>query len=210
LILGWLTDAKILGMYSIAFFMINSLREMISSLLGNVTFPALSEVVRERPEMLKQTYYRFRKPLDVLTLLATGLLFFSGHVLIDSLYDKRYTASGDMLEILSIALFSMRYMAAGQCFLALGKPKLLIPVISIQALALYGLMPIAFAWHGLNGALWVVGGNLLFTLPMVFYLMIKLNLFDMKRELRVLPWLAYGLILGWAINRIASMIGWFP
>lgn len=208
LILGGLTDAKTLGMYSIAFFMVGALREVFSKLIGNVTFPALSEVARERPEMLKQIYYKFRHPLDIATLLTTGILFFSGHFLIHILYDQRYFPAGDMLEILCIALFEVRFTVAGQCFMALGRPKLLIPIIGIQVLALYGLMPVAFALYGLNGALWIAGGSVLFTLPMTLYLKIKLDLFDAKQELRALPWLVYGLALGWVVNQIASKMGW--
>lgn len=207
LILGGLIDAKTLGMYSIAFFMVGAMRDVFSKLIGKVAFPALSEVARERPSMLKQIYYKFRHPLDVATLLAAGILFFSGHLLINIFYDHRYSPAGHMLEILCIILFEIRYMVAGQCYMALGRPKLMIPVICIQVLALYGLMPIAFAWYGLNGALWVAGGSVLFTIPMTLYLMIKLGLFDIKQELRALPWLIYGLALGWMLNQVAIMIG---
>lgn len=209
LILGGLIDAKTLGMYSIAFFMVSALKDVFAKIIGNVAFPALSEVARERPAMLKQTYYKFRGPLDIVTLLAAGILFSAGHLLVDALYDHRYAAAGHMLEILCIALFEVRYSVAGQCFVALGKPKLLIPIIGIQVIALYGLMPIAFSWHGLDGALWIAGGSVLFTLPMTFYLKIKFGLFDIWRELRVLPWLAVGLTLGWAVIQVASKMGWF-
>jgi O-antigen/teichoic acid export membrane protein len=209
IILGGLIDAKTLGFYSIAFFMVGALKDVFSKLIGNVSFPALSEVVRERPLMLKQTYYKFRHPLDVATLFATGVLFFSGHLVIDIFYDHRYVQAGHMLEILSIMLFEVRYWVAGQCYIALGKPKLLIPVLGIQVLAVYGLMPVAFAWYGLNGALWVAGGGVLLTLPMTFYLKIKLGLFDINKELRVLPWLLYGIVLGWVLNHVAFIIeGW--
>ena len=208
LILGGLTDAKTLGVYSIAFLMVNTIQDMFMKLIGSVAFPALSEVARERPSMLKQTYYKFRHPLDEATLLTTGFLFFAGHLLVHILYDQRYFPAGDMMEILCIALFGIRYNLVRQCFLALGKPKLLIPIIVIQVVALYIGMPIAFALFGFNGALWVAGGSVLFTMPMTIYLKIKMGLFDTMRELRALPWLVYGLALGWAVNQIARIIGW--
>lgn len=208
LILGGLSDAKTLGMYSIAFLMVGAIQDMIMKLIGSVAFPALSEVARERPSMLKQTYYKFRQPLDIVSLLLTGFLFLAGHLLVRILYDQRYFPAGDMMEILCIALFGIRFNLANQCFLALGKPKLLIPVIVIQVVSLYVGMPIAFALFGFNGALWVAGGSVLFTMPMTIYLKIKFGLFDTMRELRALPWLACGLALGWAVNQIARIIGW--
>lgn len=208
LVLGGLTDAKTLGMYSIAFFMVSALRDIFTKLTGNVVFPALSEVARERPAMMKQTYYKFRKPLDMATLLTTGVLFSAGHLLVHILYDHRYFPAGHMLEILCITLFEVRYSVAAQCFMALGKPKLFIPIIGIQVMALYGLMPLAFVWYGLDGALWVAGGSVLFTIPITLYLKVKLGLFDATRELWALPWLACGLALGWTINQATRMIGW--
>lgn len=208
LILGGLTDAKTLGMYSIAFMMVGAVKEVFTKLIGNIAFPALSEVARERPAMLKQTYYKFRHPLDVATLLTAGFLFFSGHLLVHTLYDHRYFPAGYMLEILSIALFELRYSVAAQCFMALGKPKLLAPIIIIQIAALYVGMPLAFTLFGINGALWVVGGSVLLTIPMTIYFKIKFGLFDFMRELRVLPWLAVGLALGWVVNKVSHTIGW--
>jgi O-antigen/teichoic acid export membrane protein len=208
LMLGGLTDAKTLGMYSIAFLMVSTIRGIFNKLLGNVAFPALSEVARERPSMLKETYYKFRQPLDVATMLATGFLFFAGHLLIHILYDNRYFSAGEMLEILSIGLFELRYAVAGHCFMALGKPKLMIPIIVIQVATLYAGMPIAFSLFGFQGSLWVAGGSVLFTIPMTIYIMIKLGLFDIKREFRTLPWLAIGMALGWAANQMAHIIGW--
>ncbi len=207
LILGSLTDAKMLGMYSIAFFMVSALRDVFSKLIQNVGFPALSEVARERPAMMKQIYYKVRAPLDALTLLATGVLFTAGHLIVQILYDHRYYPAGHMLEILSISLFALRYTVAGQCFMALGKPQLLVPVIGIQAASIYFLMPLAFATWGFDGALWVAGGSILLTLPLVLYFKFKLGLFDGRRELLTLPWLAAGLVLGWAITHVAGWVG---
>ncbi|MGE5469636.1 MAG: oligosaccharide flippase family protein [Bacteroidota bacterium] len=207
LILGGLTDTKTLGMYSIAFFMVGALNEAIAKLIGNVLFPALSEVAREQPAMLKQTYYKFRRPLDIVTLLITGILFSAGHLVVQLLYDSRYLPVGHMLEILSIMLFGVRYTVAVQSFIALGKPKLMIPITGIQVIALYGVMPLVFAWYGIEGALWMTGGSVLMTLPMIIFLKIKLDLFDWKRELFGLPWLACGLALGWAMNQLAIVVG---
>jgi O-antigen/teichoic acid export membrane protein len=206
LILGGLTNASTLGLYAIAFFMVNSIQQIFTKIFGSVAFPALSEVVRERPDRLKQTYYKFRTPIDVSTLLATGFLFSAGHLLIRLLYDERYLPAGHMLEILSIALFEVRYNLLGQCFIALGKPKLLAPIISIRLIALYALMPLLFKWYGLDGAIWIAGGSALFGLPLIIYLKIRHGLFDFVKELRVLPVLLVGYMFGLLVTRILMQI----
>ena len=153
-------------------------------------------MVRQRPFELARVYYKFRLPLDVASLLATGLLFSSGHHLIDLLYDERYRAAGHMLEILSIGIFEVRYSLAGQCFMAMGLPRLLVPIIAVRLIALFGLLPVFFHFFGLDGAIWIAGGSVLFTLPVTFYFKLKHGLFDLRRELMVLPLLLVGYLSG--------------
>lgn len=208
LLLGGLVDPQTLGLYAIAFFMVSALQEMLAKISGNVAFPAFSEVVRERRDELKDTYYRFRLPVDVAALMATGLLLSAGHLLIDLLYDDRYLAAGHMIEILCIGLFAERYALAGQCFMALGLPKLLAPIIFIRILVVFGFIPVAFHIHGMDGALWIAGGSILFTLPLVIRFKIRLGLFDLKRELVVLPILVLGYLTGLLLVQAIKFLEW--
>jgi O-antigen/teichoic acid export membrane protein len=208
LLLGWLLDPSMLAFYAIALFMISALQEIFFRLCASVAFPAFSEVVRECPSELVRVYYKFRLPLDIAALLGTGLLFSSGHHLIDFLYDDRYRAAGHMLEILSIGIFEVRYSLAGQCFMAMGLPRLLVPIMAVRLTALFGLLPVFFHVFGVEGAIWIAGGSVLFTLPVTFYFKLKHGLFDLRRELMVLPLLLVGYLFGLAINEICLELGW--
>lgn len=200
LLLGGLVGTETLGVYSIAFMMVGAVQGILVQIGGSVAFPALSEVVRERREELRRVYYRLRQPLDIVTLLSMGGFFALGELLIQLLYDDRYLQAGHMIEILCIGLFEVRYTVANQCFMALGMPKLLSPIIALRLLALFGLMPLSFAWWGLDGALWIAGGSALFTLPVIFYFKIKHSLFDLKRELVVLPLIGIGFAVGYLVD----------
>jgi O-antigen/teichoic acid export membrane protein len=210
LMLGWLTSPATLGIFSIASTMVIAVRDLIMQLGGSVAYPALSEIARERRESLKNAYYRIRLPLDVVALLSTGIFLSAGHLLIQFLYDSRYHDAGHMIEILCIALFEVRYVVASQCFMALGLPKLMVPIIFVRLVALFGLMPAAYAWWGLDGALWVVGGSTLFTLPITFYLKMRQGLFDPQRELVVLPLLGVGYGLGLVLDQAVMLAGRVP
>ena len=59
-----------------------------------------------------------------------------------------------------------------------------------------------FHFFGLDGAIWIAGGSVLFTLPVTFYFKLKYRLFDLRRELMVLPLLLVGYLSGLAINQI--------
>ena len=205
-ILGWLVDPATLGLYAIAFFLVSALQEAFSKFIGNVAFPALSEVVRERRASLKSVYYKFRLPMDIATLVSAGLLFSAGHLLIQVLYDSRYQDAGHMIEILAISLFGIRFSLAGQCFLAMGLPKLLIPIYIAWFSALFLLMPLAYEIWNLEGALWIAGGSMLFSLPVTVYQKIRYGLFDLKHELIVLPLLGVGYLLGVGLNHMALAI----
>jgi len=207
LLLGGLIDARNLGLYSIAILMVHSFRLVIQSITSSVAFPALSEVARERPLELKQVYYKFRRPLDIVLLLLIGLLFISGHSLVAILYDDRYLGAGQMLEILSLGLLMERYNLAEQCFLSLGKPKLLVPLKAIQVCVLFFLLPLMHTLYGLQGALWVVATARLASLPLVLYFQNKTGLLDAVRELQVLPVLLVGCSFGYLIETVLAGIG---
>lgn len=207
LLLGGLTDPATLGLYSIAFMMVGAMRDAFAMMASNVAFPAFSEIVRTRKAALKESYYRFRLPMDAATLVAAGMMFAAGDLLIRLLYDDRYLQAGHMLEILSIGLLEVRYALAIQCFMALGMPKLMVPVIAVRTLALFGLMPVAFHFWGLDGALWVIGASAVLALPVTFHLKIGQGLFDLKRELIVLPLMVVGYALGKMIEQAAILSG---
>lgn len=200
LLLGGMVDSRTLGLYAIAFFMVNAIHQVAQKIIASVAFPALSEVVRERPEELKSIYYKFRLPVDILLLFITGLLFSLGHFLINILYDDRYHDAGYMLEILSIGLMQLRYSLSGQCYMAMGKPKLITPLIIIRLIGLWLLMPIAFQYWGLYGAIWLVVASVFFAFPVTLYLKIKYGLFDFRKELIVLPMLPFGFFIGEGVN----------
>lgn len=199
-LLGGLVDAKTFGLYAIAFLMIGSIQELFNKVIGTVAFPALSEVVRERPHDLKKTYYKFRLPIDIGTLLSAGLLFMAGHLVIDILYDERYKAAGRMFEILCISMVMDRYSLAMQSFMAISKPKLLVPVSTARLVLIYTGVPVAFHYSGLNGALWAIVASRVAVLPIIFYLKIKNHLFDLNYEVGITIFLLAGFVLGYLIK----------
>lgn len=207
LILGGLVDAKTLGVYVTAYFFVAALMDMFSKVSDNVAFPALSEVVRDRPLDLVRTYYKFRFPMDIVSLVITGGMFSAGHVLIRVLYDSRYQAAGHFMEILSISLFEVRYGLARTSLMAMGKPKLLAPVIAVQLAVLFLGMPWAFHHFGIEAAIWVIGISVLCAIPVTFFFKLRYGLFVMKNELIVLPWLAVGYIVGLGVSGLARVFG---
>lgn len=206
LVLGGLVDAKILGLYAIACFMIGALKDLLNNVIGNVAFPAFSEAYRNHPESLKKIYYKFRLPFDVVAIFSAGFLFATGEIIVKLLYDNRYVMSGWMLQILAISFFELRYRLSGQCYMAIGKPKILTNLILFSLVVLYVSASAIYHYFGFKGVIWVIAGNSVCTIPLNLYYMKKYNLLDWKSELLVLPLLpisyGIGLLFKYAVESV--------
>lgn len=205
LILGALASASTLGMFSLAFFLITAVQQVFTKLGNSVAFPTFCEVARERPQDLRKTYYKFRLPVDVASLLAAGFLFSAGQTVTNLLYDNRYQQVGFILEIISISLLEIRYGMAGQCFMALGQSKVITMLIGIRLPIILMSLPMAYSSYGIEGAAWVAGGNVLLTIPFVLFYKYKFNLLDFKKEAQTLPALVIGYGLGLACNMVGTL-----
>jgi O-antigen/teichoic acid export membrane protein len=196
ILLGGMLSASALGVYTIAYLVTSSVENIISKIIADVSFPALSEVLRDQPTKLKASYYRFHVAIASFTYLAAGVLMVSGHTLIGLIYDQRYRQAGWMLEILATALIAIPFRLASQCFQALGMPKLLSSIIAIRLVALYLITPIGYHYFGLHGALWSIVLSAFAGLPPTIFYAIKYRIFDLKTELILLPLVPVGMLFG--------------
>lgn len=199
LILGFYISPEMLGIYSIAFFLAMALKGILKKVTSSVFYPMLSEVARERPEVLKETYYRIRTKVDFISMSAAGLLASTGHFIIDMLYDDRYTEAGWMLQILGLSTIFIGYGVAGVCLMAQGNAKSNMWLILIATLFLYISLPISYSYFGLPGAIVVIAINYLIDIPSTFYMLNKYHLLSLSKEFRMLPMLAVSYGLGTAV-----------
>lgn len=187
LLLGLWESPKSLGVYSIAFFLAMALKDALKKIASSVFYPMLSEVERENPDNLKNVYYRIRAKVDFFAMVTAGLMFSSGHVFIDILYDSRYLEAGWMFEILSLSMVFIGYSLAGMCLLAKGDAKNNMILTLAAVLFLYVSMPIAYYYYGLYGAIIAISFNYIIDIPGTFYVMNKYKLLDLRKEFRMIP-----------------------
>jgi O-antigen/teichoic acid export membrane protein len=196
LILGGLVNAQELGIYSIAAMLVGAIEALLTKLIGDVALPAFSEVSRNRPEQLRQVFYRVHFTLGSVALFLAGALLTSGPAIVRILYDDRYANAGWMLGIIALGLITVPARIATQCFLAGGKSR----VVAIQAMirlpALYLITPAAFQFFGMLGALWSIVLSALTCIPIMWVYQIRAGLFDARREAAILPAFLGGLALG--------------
>jgi uncharacterized membrane protein YfcA len=100
----------------------------------------------------------------------------------------------------------MRYMLAHQVWIALGHTKYQAMDNIIRVVSLWVLLPLLLAIGGVKYAIW---GAALYTFPtliLVFYVNCRLGIFNLKRELAVLPMLAVGALCGELMTAFAKWI----
>lgn len=196
LLLSGLVSVTVLGVYVIAFSIFSSVEQVLTKIIGDVSFPALSEVVRERPHDLKQSYYRFHTVIASFAYFCSGILMISGQSLIGLLYDRRYEQAGWMLEVLAAALLTIPFRVAAICLLALGLSRLHSHIILVRVVFLFLLTPLGFHLFDLPGALVGIVVSYFSVLPLTIFYQIKYGLLDLRKELLMLTAVPAGLLLG--------------
>jgi O-antigen/teichoic acid export membrane protein len=187
--------------------MINVVVQVVVRIINAVLFPALSEVIRERPSMLQKTYYQLHSVIASTVYFCCGALITSGQSLIDLFYDPRYAQAGWMMEILAVTLLAVPFQLAIYCFIALGMPRLNTYVLFGQLVLLFIAMPFGFHFFGLPGAIWGYVCSQILSLPIVIFYCVRHGLFSVRRELLQLP----SVLVGAGVGKIfAAVIGyWF-
>lgn len=194
LLLGAFLTAEQLGVYSVAFFLANSLREAVSKLNSKVCYPLLSKA--NRNGTLQRTYYSIRLKLDFVLFFFVGLLFVISPVIVDFLYDQRYASSGHMMQILVVSLIAVNYRLANFLFLAFGKPFVNTVAVSAKALFLWISVPLLYAEYGLYGALWGIAMSGLVDIPVFILFMAKYKFISWRKEFLFIPMLFAGYFAG--------------
>jgi O-antigen/teichoic acid export membrane protein len=200
LILGALVSSTVLGVYAIAFLLFSAVDQVLVKIIGDVSFPALSEVARERPAALRSVYYRFHLAVGLPACFAAGLLVAAAEPLVAVLYDPRYAEAGWMLQTLAIALVTLPFRVATQCFVVLGEPAQVSAVCAIRLVALCAAVPLGWHFFGLPGALWAIVLSYFSTLPTTIAFVVRHGLFDARKEVALLPAFLVGLGAGQALT----------
>jgi O-antigen/teichoic acid export membrane protein len=202
LILGALVGSAVLGVYAIAFLLFSAVEQVLAKIVSDVSFPALSEVARERPAALRSVYYRFHLAVGLPACFAAGLLVAAAEPLVTTLYDARYADAGWMLRILAVALVTLPFRVAHQCFIVLGEPARMSAIGAVRLVSLCVAVPLGWHFFGLAGALWAIVLSYFSTLPTTLAFVVRHRLFDAAKEIALVPALLGGLAAGQAASYV--------
>jgi O-antigen/teichoic acid export membrane protein len=198
---GFLTPVQ-MGLYSVAFLLSNAFADLFTSMLSRIVFPAISEVVRHRPENIAKVYHHLQLIADICLFGAAGFLFITGEGVVHLLYDQRYHAAGPMLSILALGLIAGRYGIVYQYCLAMGSMRYLFVTSTIRMVSLYVGIPLGFSLAGIEGAVMAIVVSQFTGWPVAMYFKAQHGLTDWKREVVGLPVFCLAAAVGWGILQI--------
>ena len=204
LLLGAWFSADTLGIYSIAINLATVIENGAYRIFGTVSLPVLSEVARTEPQRFRALYFKMRLPGDLVFIGAAGFLFASGQMVIDLLYDHRYGAAGQMLQILSFGLLFTRFNLAHNAYVAMGVPSHQTAINLVRIISMFVLVPALYHFAGMYGALVGIAIHVAPTLILVFWFNARHGLNNFKFELFVLTAWPFGYLLGWLITKAVA------
>lgn len=210
LLAHYLTAAE-LGVYSIAFFLANSLESLVIQIGVKIWFPYFSKVKEGYRDGFKQLYYKIRLKQDILVFFITGVLMATGSHIIDVLYDDRYQKAGEMLQILAFSIAGSSILAVGlECLASLGISKTRMGVMLVRCVGVFVGLPLLFINYGLYGVTWGVAFNAWVGIPILYHALYKEKLFSFWREIRMLPMIAVGFFMGKYVAIFIISIDFIP
>jgi O-antigen/teichoic acid export membrane protein len=199
-LLAGLVGATFFGVYVIAFSMLSAIDQILSKIITSVAYVALSETAREGRVDLKTPYYRFYVVIASCAYFCSGFLVVSGQSLIELLYDRRYEDAGWILQILAVSLLAIPSRLAIQCLLIFGLPNIFSHIGVVRLVSLYLSIPIGFHFFGFLGGLWAIVLASFSTVPVTIAYAVKYGVFDLRKELLLLPVIFAGAIVAMAFN----------
>ncbi|HEU4458187.1 MAG TPA: oligosaccharide flippase family protein [Methylibium sp.] len=209
LLLAGVADAHYMGLYSVAFGLSSAAVLVMEKLFGNVLLPAFSEMARNDPQRLAEIYLKARRRVDPVMLLGSGLLFATGPLLIDILYDERYRDAGPILSILALSLLLARYQLAHQVYLALNQPQYHAMLNAVRVVSTFTLIPLGLALGGLFWGLVAIALRELPAVLLTLWLNARHGLNRWRLEIGMLAWWVLGFALGHGGNRLAQWVGFW-
>jgi O-antigen/teichoic acid export membrane protein len=105
-----------------------------------------------------------------------------------------------MLEVLAVGLVGVPFGLSQYSLLARGLPMVFTNITAIRVAVTFVLIPLGFNFFGISGAVWAIAVSQLSSAPVTIYYQLKHDLFDLSKELLLLPTVFAGMIVGKVFN----------
>jgi O-antigen/teichoic acid export membrane protein len=207
ILLGILMPGSMLGLYSIAKQLAGTGEGLLDRINSSLALPVLGEVIRKNSDKLRDHYYHFRLPIDVVAALLGGCLFAAGSFIVGFLYDARYAEAGLMLQILALGLVSYPFSIIGSAFTAMGDNHVAAFISILKAASLVASVTIGYLAFGLLGSIVGIASHRIIPSTAIVFLAHHRNWIDLWREARIFPVFVLGALIGKGTATIILSLG---
>lgn len=209
LMLGAFASADALGMYSIALALVGALNIILGQLFDKVLLPGFCEVARADESRVPDAYFRLRWRIDPIILVVSGALVGSSHILVKVLYDARYAEVANVLQVLALGMIVERYALVQQVYIAIDKPRYLVPINLVRLISTYTMVPIGYWLGGFSGAVVAIATRDLPVLPLIVWFNARHGLNKLKMELSLLVFWPLGFAIAFIVQSCARAVQMF-
>ncbi|OIR03143.1 lipopolysaccharide biosynthesis protein WzxC [mine drainage metagenome] len=193
LLLGAFLGVKVLSFFTLASGMSSMFWQIAQQVNTKVLFPAYAELVRERPERLREVAARSRLLLIVPGWLIALFFVLWGDHFMWLLYDQRYAESGNMLRMLAMGAMMWAVGGAYNGLLwAKGMVKLSTVILVAEVAIQWIGMMVGYHFLGERGVVLSAAAVAWLLYPAQAYIYAKLDLWEPKIDL---PFIALSVLV---------------
>jgi O-antigen/teichoic acid export membrane protein len=207
ILFGFLLPTSMLGLYFIAKLLAEAGQGLLERLISSLALPVLGEVIRQDRRNLRDRYYKFRLPIDLVAAALGGILLTTGNLIVQLLYDPRYSQAGSMLQVLSIGIAIYPLYQIRTAFTATGETHIPAGISILQAVSLIAAIVTGFVVFGTWGAIVGIATHRLVPSIVILVIAHRRSWINVWQELRIIPIFVIGIIIGELVLAIARAFG---
>jgi len=199
---GYFFTGTQMGLYAVAALIFQAM-DTIFKKMNISLFTAVSEVIRDTPEKISEIYYKIRFFRDLVISLPACLIITNGDLIVKLIYDSRYHASGNFLQLMSIAHLVECFLFKSQVVMAMGNSKLQFKIAAMRLIGLCIMVPIGYYIAGPTGIILSIAGRRLIGSWELFRIFSRSGYLRWSKELRTLAFIIAFLGIGILIRLLA-------
>ena len=186
ILFGWLMDSARFSLYAVATIWVIAASAFVQTAIQRIFFPAIGEILRERPERATAVYRQARLIVDALvTVIAFGA-FFLAEPVFRIIYTEDFAPVGYYVKLLAPMFLFLPYRLINNVVLAAGDSKGFTAVTVVSGLTIAAVAPLVFTTFGEKFAILAFACAPLAALPIVWRLGGKIMEIDIMVEGRML------------------------
>jgi len=173
-----------LGVYSYAVLLADTISTAVNRVVHGVLFPVLSSINRENPSKLLHLYHKARMRVDLVALPIIGALAAISQLVVDLIFDHRYTSAGWMFQALCVRSAMACIVAPSETFISsLGHNKYGFYRDFARTIWICIALPLGWHFFGIHGIVWAVALSEFSNLAIIWYALCKFSAFELRKEL---------------------------